>query len=177
MTKSEETSEPSSIDPNDRSLLAEKAFEFKSEDDMSDDEVPVRKTPSVKIKLKKQTSNDHDSSVTPPPKRRYVRNSTAAAESTTVSEQEANGSTGSRQQQTPISKKESPTVNGNSTGKKRGRPRLSKPSVISTNGDIQTPSSPSVTPKPTITKPQAFTNTVRIDYFFFRINNCVHDLF
>jgi hypothetical protein len=42
--------------PSDRSLLAEKAFEFKSEDDTTDDddddEIPVRKTPSVKIKLK-----------------------------------------------------------------------------------------------------------------------------
>jgi hypothetical protein len=153
ITKVEESSEPpsapaSSIDPNDRSLLAEKAFEFKSDDDSSTDESPVRKTPSVKIKLKKQTSNDGDS--TPPAKRRYIRKSAAPTEGTTVFGQTANGSSVSYQPRTPTG--EAPLVNGTSTGRKRGRPRLNKPSVITNNEE----SSP--TPKKSITKPQAFTN-------------------
>ncbi|CAF0937841.1 unnamed protein product [Rotaria sordida] len=173
VTKSEDISEPSnvptsSLDPNDRSLLAEKTFEFKSDDESSVDEVPVRKTPSVKIKFKKQTSNDTDASITPPAKRRYIRNSTAPNENTTVFGQTANGSSVSYQPRTSTNTNETPTVNGSSTGRKRGRPRLSKPSVITTNGDTQKTESTidsrsittkSTTPKPTITKPQAFTNT------------------
>ncbi len=161
ITKVEESSEPpsapaSSIDPNDRSLLAEKAFEFKSDDDSSTDESPVRKTPSVKIKLKKQTSNDGDS--TPPAKRRYIRKSAAPTEGTTVFGQTANGSSVSYQPRTPAG--ETPLVNGTSTGRKRGRPRLNKPSVITNNEE----SSP--TPKKSITKPQAFTNKVKMWFLF-----------
>lgn len=165
MSKSDEPSNVStSMDPADRSLLAEKTFEFKSEDDTSDEEVPVRKTPSVKIKLKKQTTNDADATVTPPAKRRNVRNSAAPSEANTVFAQTANGSSVSFQQR---AENETTTVNGSSPGKKRGRPRLSKPSVISANGDIEPSSSTSVTTKsttpkakPNITKPQAFMNTV-----------------
>jgi hypothetical protein len=156
LAKTEEISEPasvtaSSIDPSDRLVLAEKAFEFKSDDDESSiDESPVRKTPSVKIKLKKQSSNDDD---TPPPKRRYIRKSTAPSESTTVFGQTANGSSVSYQPRTPTN--DAPLVNGNSTGRKRGRPRLSKPSVI-TNTEENESTPP--TPKKSITKPKAFTD-------------------
>ncbi|CAF3025035.1 unnamed protein product [Rotaria sp. Silwood2] len=173
MTKSEDASEPlsaptSSLDPSERSLLAEKTFEFKSEDESSIDEAPVRKAPSVKIKLKKQTSNDADSIITPPAKRRYIRNSKVPNETATVFVQIANGSSVSHEEPTSTNMNETPTVNGTSTGRKRGRPRLSKPSVITMNGDIQktesTADSPSIaakptTPKPAITKPQAFMNT------------------
>jgi hypothetical protein len=167
LTKPEDSSEPpsvptSSIDLSDRSVLAEKTFEFKSEDESSNDESPVRKTPSVKIKLRKQTSNDDEDS--PPAKRRYIRKSTVPGEGTT------NGSSVSYQQHTPTSTNETPVVNGTSTGRKRGRPRLSKPLVITNNGEIPSEQlssgSPSVTTKFTtqkkpITKPQAFTNKVR----------------
>jgi hypothetical protein len=155
ITKPDELSEPpsapsSSIDPSDRSVLAEKAFEFKSDDDSSNDDTPVRKTPSVKIKLKKQTSNDADST-TPPAKRRYIRKSTVPNEGAAVFGQTANGSSVSYQPKTP----DTPVVNGNGTGRKRGRPRLSKPSVITNNGENNKPQ------KKSITKPQAFMNKVK----------------
>ncbi len=157
IAKTEEISEPasaaaSSVDPSDPSVLAEKAFEFKSDDESSVDESPVRKTPSVKIKLKKQSSNEDD---TPPPKRRYIRKSTAPSESTTVFGQTANGSSVSYQPRTPTN--DTPLVNGNSTGKKRGRPRLSKPSVITNNEENES----TTTPKKSITKPKAFMNKVK----------------
>ncbi|CAF4811710.1 unnamed protein product, partial [Rotaria magnacalcarata] len=72
-------------------------------------------------------------------------------------------------QRTPTNTTEAAPASGNSTGKKRGRPRLSKPSVI-TNGDVEkTESNADTTPiptklttaKPSITKPQAFRNTVK----------------
>jgi hypothetical protein len=171
--KVEDFSEPpsapaSSIDPNDRSLLAEKAFEFKSEDDSSTDESPVRKTPSVKIKLKKQSSNDGDSITTPPAKRRYIRKSAVPSEGATVFGQTANGSSVSYEAKTPTSANETPVVNGNSTGRKRGRPRLSKPSVITNNVENQVgESKPVTTQKKSITKPQAFMNKVNNNVLFF----------
>ncbi|CAF0804073.1 unnamed protein product [Adineta ricciae] len=140
----------SSVDASDRSLLAEKAFEFKSEEETSeDDETPPPKTPSVKIKLKKQTSND---STTPPAKRRYVRKSAAPDGG-----KKANG------QRTSTRTHEAPLENGNSPGSKRGRQRLSKPSVIASNGDNVNSDSSSTTPKASsqrksIKKPQAFMN-------------------
>ncbi|CAF0924621.1 unnamed protein product [Adineta steineri] len=164
--KAEESSEPSnaaspSADPTDRSLLAEKTFEFKSDDESSEEEMPVRKTPSVKIKLKKQTSNDADSTTTTPPaKRRHMRKSTEPTESTTASGK-TNGSSFSHELRSPKNTNEAPVVNGNSTGRKRGRPRLSKPSVIINNVDDQKMDVHSDTPEVTtqrksITKPQAF---------------------
>lgn len=156
--KAEESSEPvsaaaSSADPNEPSALIDKAFDFKSDDDESSaDETTTRKSSSMKIKLKKQTSNDTD---TPPAKRRYVRKSNAASEGTTVFGQTANGSSVSYQQR--VSTSETPTTNGNSPGKKRGRPRLSKPSVINSNGDNES----ATTPKKSITKPKAFTDKVK----------------
>jgi hypothetical protein len=184
ITKVEEPSEPvetSTLDPTDRSLLAEKTFEFKSEDDDSLTESPIRKTPSVKIKLTKQTSNDSDSNPTPPTKRRYIRKSVQSDEKqnsvpTTVFGQTANGSSVSYQQRapvtntvtTPVKSKATNMVNGTSSGKKRGRPRLKQPSISSSNEDSPAPefnsASPSVTMKFTtqkkpITKPQAFMNS------------------
>ncbi len=187
ITKAEESPEPpsaptSSIDPNDRSSLAEKTFEFKSEDDSSTDDSPVRKTPSVKIKLKKQTSNDGDSITTPPAKRRYIRKSAVPTESPTVYGQTANGSSVSYQPRTPTATNETPLVNGTSTGRKRGRPRLNKPAVITNNTDNQTvesnSGSPSVatkltTPKKSITKPQAFMNKVKKKSLIFFFLLCI----
>ena len=144
----------SSVDASDRSLLAEKTFEFKSEEETSEDEeTPPPKTPSVKIKLKKQTSND---STTPPAKRRYVRKSAAPDGG-----KKANG------QRTSTRTHEAPLENGNSPGSKRGRQRLSKPSVITSNGDNVNSDSSSTTPKTSsqrksIKKPQAFMNKVII---------------
>ena len=170
LAKAEESSEPvsaaaSSADPNEPSALTDKGFDFKSDDDDDDDEeedessadeTTARKSSSMKIKLKKQTSNDTD---TPPAKRRYVRKSNAANESTTVFGQTANGSSVSYQQRASTS--ETPATNGNSPGKKRGRPRLSKPSVINSNGDNES----ATTPKKTITKPKAFMDKVNDEIF------------
>ena len=177
ITKPEESSEPVGLDSTDRSLLAEKTFEFKSEEEDSTTESPIRKTPSVKIKLSKQTSNDSDSSPTPPTKRPYIRKSIPSDDKqnpTTVFGQTANGSSVSYQQRTPSIEttpvKSNPTnmVNGTSSGRKRGRPRLKKPSASSSNEDSPAPefnsASPTVTTKFTtqrkpITKPQAFMNS------------------
>ncbi|CAM4802181.1 unnamed protein product [Rotaria magnacalcarata] len=172
IAKSDDTSESSnaptsSMDVTDRSLLAEKTFEFKSDDESSSDTTPVRKTPSVKIKFKKQTSHDADFTTTPPAKRRNARNSSAQKDSAAVFEEAANGSSISHGQRTPTNTTEAAPASGNSTGKKRGRPRLSKPSVI-TNGDVEKAESNAdttpiptklTTAKPSITKPQAFRNT------------------
>ena len=113
-------------------------FDFPSDEESSSDESPEPKsTPSMKIKLNKQASNESDAMATPPPKRRYVRKSNVPAEPVT------NGS----------AKSESPGGSngdgGVTSARKRGRPRLSKPSVITSNGDV---------PKKPITKPQAFMN-------------------
>jgi hypothetical protein len=184
ITKPEEPSEPSvisTLDPADRSLLAEKTFEFKSEDEDSSTDVPIRKTPSVKIKLSKQTSNDSDSNPTPPTKRRYIRKSVQSDEkqnslpTTTVFGQTTNGSSVSYEQTTPPVNettpiKSNPTnmVNGTSSGRKRGRPRLKQPSASSSNEETPAPefnsASPTVTTKFTtqrkpIIKPQAFMNS------------------
>ncbi|CAF1347847.1 unnamed protein product [Adineta steineri] len=187
ITKPEESSEPmstSTLDPADRSLLAEKTFEFKSDDENSSTETPIRKTPSVKIKLSKQTSNDSDSNTTPPTKRPYINRSIHLDEkvnnsnaSATVFGQTANGSSVSYQPRasvnnpvdtTPTKSTRTDTVNGTSSGKKRGRPRLNKPSISSSNDDSPAPefnsASPTVTTKFTtqrkpITKPQAFMNS------------------
>jgi len=192
VTKPEESTEPivtSTLDPTDRSLLAEKTFEFKSEDEDSSNDALIRKTPSVKIKLSKQTSNDSDSGPTPPTKRRYIRKSIQSDDkqntlpTTTVFGQTANGSSVSYQQTTPplppapapsvnetTPVKANPTnmVNGTGTGKKRGRPRLKQPSASSSNEDSPAPefnsASPTVTTKFTtqrkpIIKPQAFMNS------------------
>jgi hypothetical protein len=189
VTKPEEPTEPigtSTLDPTDRSLLAEKTFEFKSEDDDSSNDAPIRKTPSVKIKLSKQTSNDSDSGPTPPTKRRYIRKSVQSDDkqntlpTTTVFGQTANGSSVSYQQTTsppppppvnettPVKAKPTNLVNGTGSGKKRGRPRLKQPSASSSNEDSPAPefnsASPTVTTKFTtqrkpIIKPQAFMNS------------------
>jgi hypothetical protein len=192
VTKPEESTEPiatSTLDPTDRSLLAEKTFEFKSEDEDSSNDALIRKTPSVKIKLSKQTSNDSDSGPTPPTKRRYIRKSIQSDDkqntlpTTTVFGQTANGSSVSYQQTTPplppppappvnetTPVKVNPTnmVNGTGSGKKRGRPRLKQPSASSSNEDSPAPefnsASPTVTTKFTtqrkpIIKPQAFMNS------------------
>jgi hypothetical protein len=184
ITKPEESPKPlatSTIHTTDRSLLAEKTFEFKSEDENSSTESPpIRKTPSVKIKLSKKTSNDSDSTTTPPTKRPYIRKSlpTDSNPPTTIFGQTANGSSVSYQQRAPANTsidttpiKSNPTnlVNGTSSGKKRGRPPLNKSSVSSSNEETPAPefnsASPTVTTKFTtqrkpITKPQAFMNNV-----------------
>ena len=171
VAKADESSETASnaggsSNPNDRSL-AEKTFEFKSDEESSEEEeeaAPVRKTPSVKIKLKKQTSNDADST-TPPAKRRYVRKSNQTGDGTDE------GENGSHPLRTPTKAgSQSPSmVNGSGSAKKRGRSAISKPSVITNNGDDQQVESDSTspsatgkvtTPKRSITKPQAFTNKV-----------------
>ena len=188
VTRPEESSEPmgtlSTLDPTDRSLLAEKTFEFKSEDEDSPNESPMRKPSSIKIKLSKQASNDSDSNPTPPSKRRYIRKSVQSDDkpnpvpaTTTVFGQTANGSSVSYQQRTPATNPVDTTpvksnstnmVNGTGSGKKRGRPRLKQPSASSSNEDGPAPefnsASPTVTTKFTsqrkpITKPQAFMNS------------------
>ncbi|UJR37681.1 hypothetical protein I4U23_030376 [Adineta vaga] len=186
ITKSEESSEPmltSTMDPADRSLLAEKTFEFKSDEEDSIPETPLRKMPSVKIKLSKQVSNDSDSNITPPSKRTLIRKSGAIDDKqssnppTTIFGQTANGSSVSYQQREPITNavdttptKSNPTemVNGTGSAKKRGRPSANKSSVSSSNDDSPAPefhsASPSVTTKFTtqrkpIQKPQAFMNS------------------
>ena len=173
LAKADESSETASnaggsSNPNDRSV-AEKTFEFKSEDESSEEETaPVRKTPSVKIKLKKETSNDADSTTTPPAKRRYVRKSNQTGEDAGEHDEPENGS---RQLRTPTKAgSQSPSiVNGSGSAKKRGRSSISKPSVITNNGndeqvesDSTSPSATgkTTTPKRSITKPQAFTNKV-----------------
>ncbi|CAF0782418.1 unnamed protein product [Rotaria sp. Silwood1] len=190
VTKSEESNETPIIDTNNRSLLAEKAFEFKSDDEDSSTDSPIRKSSSVKIKLSKQTSNDSDSNSTPPNKNRYIQktilsnekiNSTSTPSTiTTVFGQTANGSSVSYEQQTstnnsvdttPIKINSTKMINGSSSGRKRGRPRLKQPSISSSNDDTPPPpvpefnsASPSVTTKFTtqrkpIIKPQAFMNS------------------
>ncbi|CAF1261535.1 unnamed protein product [Rotaria sp. Silwood1] len=190
VTKSEESNETPIIDTNNRSLLAEKAFEFKSDDEDSSTDSPIRKSSSVKIKLSKQTSNDSDSNPTPPNKNRYIPktilsnekiNSTSTPSTiTTVFGQTANGSSVSYEQQTstnnsvdttPIKINSTKMINGSSSGRKRGRPRLKQPSISSSNDDTPPPpvpefnsASPSVTTKFTtqrkpIIKPQAFMNS------------------
>jgi hypothetical protein len=173
ITKSEEPSEPtgiSALDPVDRSLLAEKTFEFKSDEEDSSTDAPLRKTPSMKIKLSKQASNDSDSNPTPPTKRRYIRKSVQSDEkpTNTVFGQTANGSSVSYQPTTPIKTNETSLVNGTSSGKKRGRPSLKQPSASSSNEENPAPefnsASPTVTTKFTtqrkpIVKPQAFMNS------------------
>lgn len=154
IAKAEESSEPA--DGTGSSIDGNEAFDFKSDNDeeSSADEAPARKNASMKIKLKKQASNDAD---TPPAKRRYVRKSAVPSEGTTVFGQTANGSSVSYQQRTSTTT-DSPAVNGNSPGKKRGRPRLSKPSVITNSGDNEPMTT--TTPKKTITKPKAFMDKV-----------------
>jgi hypothetical protein len=187
VTKAEESSEPmgttSTLDPTDRSLLAEKTFEFKSEDEDSSAEAPIRKPSSVKIKLSKHASNDSDSNPTPPSKRRYIRKSVPSDDkqnsvpTTTIFGQTANGSSVSYQQRTPVNdpvhttpvkSNSTSTVNGTSSGRKRGRPRLKQPSASSSNEESPAPefnsASPTVTTKFTtqrkpVTKPQAFMNS------------------
>ena len=180
VTKPEEPSEPtgiSALDPADRSLLAEKTFEFKSdEDDSSTDAPPLRKTPSVKIKLNKQASNDSDSNPTPPTKRRYIRKTVQSDEkpANNVFGQTTNGSSVSYEQATPVKSKDTNLANGTSSGKKRGRPSLKQASASSSNDESPAPvpvptaefnsASPTVTTKFTtqrkpIVKPQAFMNS------------------
>ncbi|CAF1185720.1 unnamed protein product [Adineta ricciae] len=170
----------STMDPMDRSLLAEKTFEFKSDEEDSPNETPLRKAPSVKIKLSKRTSNDSDSNTTPPSKRTLMRKTPATEDklnsnsSTTVFGQTANGSSVSYQQRTlatepgdttPIKSNSNDLVNGASSGKKRGR---LNPSKQSSSDDGPAPefhsASPTVTTKFTtqrkpIQKPQAFMNS------------------
>ena len=141
------------MDPNNRSLLAEKTFEFKSEDDLSNDESSMHKTSSaVKIKVKKQKSNETNSLTTPSAKRH-------SKEIATVFGQTINGLSVSYQQRTS-------TGNDNSTGKKRGRPRLSKPSIITANGEIEkSEATKNSTQKTSITKSQATNvNMVKIKF-------------
>jgi hypothetical protein len=150
---------PSSVDASDRSVLAEKTFAFKSDDELTDDDTPARKTPSMKIKLKKQTSND--SSGTPPAKRRHVRKSAAPAD-----ESKTNGSAASHP---PTHTDDTSLPDGDGSGKKRARSRISKPSVIASNGDNLKADSPPTAGKASpqrksITKPQAFTDKVRFDH-------------
>ena len=173
VTKPDESSQPSAIaalDPADRSLLAEKTFEFKSDEEDSLTETPIRKTPSVKIKLSKQVSNDSDSGPTPPSKRRYIRKSVQSDEkpATTVFGQTANGSTVSYQATTSVESTTTEHVNGTGSGKKRGRPSLKQRSVSSSNEETPAAefysASPTVTTKFTtqrkpIVKPQAFMNS------------------
>ena len=176
VTKPEEPAQPSAIsalDPADRSLLAEKTFEFKSDEEDSSTDTPLRKTPSVKIKLTKQVSNDSDSGPTPPSKRRYIRKSIPSdgKPSNTVSGQTANGSSVSHQTTTPTKAMTTTTtdlVNGSAGGKKRGRPSAKQPSASSSNEESPAPefhsASPTVTTKFTtqrkpIVKPQAFMNS------------------
>ena len=92
------------------------------EEEEEEDVKPARKTASLKAK-----SND---GATPPAKRRYVRKSTGTNENTTT-----NGS-----------------HDDDDSPKKRGRPRISKPAVITTNNNGQL--------KKPIKKPQAFANKV-----------------
>ena len=173
VTKPEEPLQPSALstlDPADRSLLAEKTFEFKSDEEDSSPDTPLRKTPSLKIKLTKQVSNDSDSGPTPPTKRRYIRKSVPSDDKSgnTVSGQTANGSSVSYQSTTPMKSTTIDLVNGSSSGKKRGRPPLKPRSASSSNEENPTTefhsASPTVTTKFTtqrkpIVKPQAFANS------------------
>lgn len=170
VTKPEEPPQPSALstlDPADRSLLAEKTFEFKSEEEDSSTDTPLRKTPSLKIKLTKQVSNDSDSGPTPPTKRRYIRKSVQSDDKpgNAIS---ANGSSVSHQSTTPMKSTTTELVNGSNSGKKRGRPSMKQRSASSSNEENPTPefhsASPAVTTKFTtqrkpIVKPQAFANS------------------
>ena len=186
VVKSEESSkniQRSALEANDRSLLAEKTFEFKSEDESPSVNSPIRKASSVKIKLSKKTSDDSDSNSTPPTKHSDPCKSTQSEDqfnsigTTTVFGQTANGSSVSYQRRapvnnlidtTPVKSIETNTMNGASSGKKRGRPRLEKPTISSSIEESSVPEfnsvSPSVTTKFTtkrkpIIKPQAFMNS------------------
>lgn len=166
--QSEQSKYLASLDPADRSLLAEKTFEFKSDDEDSAHETPsLRKTPSVKIKLSKQPSNDSDSNTTPPTKRRLIPKTDSVFGQTT------NGSSVSydpvpANDTTPVKSDSTDHVNGsNSSKKQRGRPRVSQPSASSGAEDTPTPEFTSITPSVTtkfttqrkpIVKPQAFMN-------------------
>lgn len=173
--------ETSITESNNRSSLADKTFEFKSEDEDSSTTAPIRKTSTVKIKLSKKTSDDSDSNPTPPTKRSYINKTQSEDQSnsisvTTVFGQTANGSSVSYQQRAPVdnnngtsSVKSNPTNMSNSTssGKKRGRPPSKPKTPLLSPEDTPMPefnsTSPSVTTKFTtqrkpIIKPQAFMN-------------------
>jgi len=171
--QSEQSKYLASLDPADRSLLAEKTFEFKSDDEDSAHEAPaLRKTPLVKIKLTKQPSNDSDSNTTPPTKRRLIPKTESVFGQTT------NGSSVSYDpvpinETTPV---KSEPANGSSSSKKRGRPRAGQSSESPSAEDGPAPEFNSVTPSVTtkfttqrkpIVKPQAFMNSS---------NNSQHDI-
>ncbi|CAF1370201.1 unnamed protein product [Rotaria magnacalcarata] len=175
--------EESTVDPANRSLLAEKTFEFKSDDEDSSTESPMRKPSLVKIKLSKKISNDSDSSPSPPRKSTSQPKTVSSEEKPkstpikTVFGQTANGSSVSYEQRaptvnpnetTPVKSSATNLANGTSSGRKRGRPRLKQPSGSSSNDDSPAPefnsASPSVTTKFTtqrkpIVKPQAFMSS------------------
>lgn len=169
-------------------MLAEKTFEFKSDEEDASTDTPLRKASSVKIKLSKQASNDSDSNPTPPSKRRLTPKSTPSEDKSssatpasikTVFGKTANGSSVSYEQRapptnntletTPVKSDSTKMVNGGgSSGRKRGRPRLQEQSMSSSNEGSPVPefnsASPSVITKFTtqrkpIIKPQAFMNS------------------
>ena len=174
----------SSLNPMDRSLLAEKTFEFKSEDENdSSMDTPLRKPSSVPTKLQNRASNGAtESTRTPTAKRPAIRKSVqadqkpASAPVTTVFGQTANGSSVSYQRRqasantmsTPVESDSIELVNGSSSSKKRGRARAKQPSASSSAEDSPTPefhsASPTVTTKFTtqrkpIIKPLAFSHS------------------
>ena len=152
--------ESSTLNSADRSLLAEKTFEFKSDDENDSSlDTPLRKTITIKSKATSEKVNGSDSV-----KRRAIPRATPSDEPTTVFGQTANGSSVSYQSRTPTSAAETPTK---SNGKKRGRPSGKVTSLSPSSDDSPAPefnsSSPSVTTKFTtqrkpIVKPQAFAN-------------------
>lgn len=168
------------MDPTDRSLLAEKTFEFKSDEEDSSTESPMRKPSSVKIKLSKKTSNDSDSSPSPPPRKSPHQSKTVSSEdkptsttATTVFGQTANGSSVSYEprattaEATPVKSTSATMANGTSSGRKRGRPSLKQLATPPSNEETPVPEFNSVTPSVTtkfttqrkpIVKPLAFMN-------------------
>lgn len=178
ITKVEEASAPaetSTLDTNDRSLLAEKTFEFKSEDENEQDssmDTMLRKPSVVKSKLEKKTSNGTDSSSTPFAKRRPIRPAVPVEEppATIVFGQTANGSSVSYQPRAAapapvVTPTKASTTNGKSSPKKRERASPKQPSATSSSDESPAPefhsASPTVTTKFTtqrkpIIKPLAF---------------------
>lgn len=176
--KSEETSSQndlSTLNPTDRSLLAEKTFEFKSEDENENDpsmEMALRKQTPGKAHIPRVNGNANETTSTPPNKRRNVRQS-AETSKTTVYGQNANGSSVSYDQRTSETnetptKKEKVTNGTPNSGKKRGRPNSKQMNNVSSSSE-ESPApefhstTPSVTMKFTtqrkpIIKPQAFSN-------------------
>ena len=180
ITKVEEPAalaEASSSNANDRSLLAERTFEFKSDDENEQNtsmDTILRKPSVVKTKLEKQPTNGTESSNTPFAKRRPIRPAVPTEEPppTIVFGKTANGSSVSYQPRAPAAPVETPTkannANGTSSPKKRERVSPKQPPAASSSDESPAPefhsASPTVTTKFTtqrkpIIKPQAFNRS------------------